>query len=222
MYRDRNTPSIVLIMYQPRTIHHYSLWLVLFLLLFTASLWQAQARNVSRVILDPGHGGKDKGSHRGTVYEKTLALQVSFKVEQLLKAKGMPVTMTRRSDKFVSLRDRSVIANRYKNAVFISIHFNAHVNPRYHGVETYYYGEQGKRLAAHVHLRLLSKLKIRNRDTRQRKDLAVLRLTNCPAILVECGYISNPYERRRALRGSYQDSCAQAIVDGIMAYKTYR
>ena len=195
---------------------------VLFLLLFTAGIWHAEARTVSRVIIDPGHGGKDKGSHRGSVYEKTLALQVSLKVEKLLKAKGMPTTMTRRSDKFVSLRDRSIIANRYKNAVFISIHFNSHINSRYNGVETYYYGEQGKRLAAHVHLRLLSKLRIRNRDTRQRKDLAVLRQTRCPAILVECGYISNPYERRRSLRSSYQDSCAQAIVDGIMAYKTYR
>ena len=206
----------------PRTSRIYSRLAVLFLLLFTANLWHAEARTVSRVIIDPGHGGKDKGSHRGSVYEKNLTLKVAFKVEKLLKAKGIPVTMTRRSDRFVSLRDRSVIANRYKNAVFVSIHFNAHTNSRYHGVETYYYGEQGKRLAAHVHLRLLSKLKMRNRDTRQRKDLAVLRQTLCPAILVECGYISNMYERRRALRASYQDSCAQAIVNGIMAYKSYQ
>ncbi len=130
--------------------------------------------------------------------------------------------MTRRSDEFLSLKARSAIANRYRHAVFVSIHFNAHTNYRYHGVETYYYGEQGKRLAAHIHLRLLSKLKIRNRDTRQRKDLAVLRLTQCPAVLVECGYISNPYERRRAQRKSYQDSCAEAIASGIIAYKTYR
>lgn len=199
-------------------IRHLSLLLLLCLF----ATWQAEARNVSRVIIDPGHGGKDKGSHRGKVYEKTLALQVALKVEALLKAKGMPVTMTRRSDKFLSLKARSAIANRYRNAVFVSIHFNAHTNHRYHGVETYYYGEQGKRLAAHIHLRLLSKLKIRNRDTRQRKDLAVLRLTQCPAVLVECGYISNPYERRRAQRDSYQDSCAEAIANGIIAYKTYR
>ena len=193
--------------------------LFLFCLLGTG---QVEARNVSRVIIDPGHGGKDKGAHRGKVYEKKLTLQIAFKVEALLKAKGIPVTMTRRSDRFVSLKDRSIIANRYRNAVFISIHFNAHTNHRYHGVETYYYGEQGKRLAAHIHLRLLSKLKIRNRDTRQRKDLAVLRHTRCPAVLVECGYISHPYERRRAQQKSYQDSCAQAITNGIIAYKTYR
>lgn len=203
----------------PRFCHATLSWVFLLTLLGIGLL---QARTVTRVIIDPGHGGKDKGSNRGSVYEKTLALQVALKVEKLLKAKGIPVTMTRRSDKFISLRDRSVIANRYKNAVFVSIHFNSHTNYRYHGVETYYYGEQGKRLAAHIHLRLLSKLKIRNRDTRQRKDLAVLRQTLCPAVLVECGYISNPYERRRAQRGSYQDSCAQAITEGIIAYKTYR
>ena len=193
--------------------------LLLFCMLGTSL---SEARHVSRVILDPGHGGKDKGAHRGSVYEKNLTLQLAFKVEALLKAKGIPVTMTRRSDKFLHLSKRSAIANRYKNAIFISIHFNSHTNYRYHGIETYYYGEQGKRLAAHIHLRLLSKLKIRNRNTRKRTDLAVLRQTRCPAVLIECGYISNPYERRRAQRNSYQNSCAEAIVAGILAYKTYR
>ncbi|NWK56321.1 N-acetylmuramoyl-L-alanine amidase [Verrucomicrobiaceae bacterium N1E253] len=195
-----------------------------FLVLLSACLVpiHADARPVSRVVIDPGHGGKDKGTHRGSVYEKNLALQVGLKVEALLKAKGMPVTMTRRTDTFLSLEKRAAIANRYKDAVFVSIHFNGHSNYRYHGVETYYYGAQGQKLAAHIHLRLLSRLKIKNRDTRQRKDLAVLRLTRCPAVLVECAYLSNPYERKRAQKGSYQDACAQAIVDGIFAYKTYR
>jgi N-acetylmuramoyl-L-alanine amidase len=194
-------------------------WLIILFLTFSG---QTEARNVSRVIIDAGHGGKDKGSHRGKVYEKNLTLQIALRVEKLLKAKGIPVTMTRRTDKFLYLKDRCAIANRYKNAIMISIHFNAHKNYRYHGIETYYFGEEGKHLAAHIHLRLLSKLKLRNRQTRKRTDLAVLRSTNCPAVLVECGYISNPYERRRAQRASYQQSCAEAIVAGILAYKTYR
>lgn len=181
-----------------------------------------QARTVSRVIIDAGHGGKDKGAHRGSVYEKTLALSVAKRVEALLKAKGMPVTMTRRSDKFISLTDRAAIANRYRNAVFVSIHFNAHTSTRYHGVESYYYGTEGSKLAAHIHLRLLSRLKIKNRQTRQRKDLAVLRRTLCPAVLIECGYISNPTERKRCTTSAYQYNCARAIADGIMAYKNFR
>lgn len=183
---------------------------------------EAHARKISRVIIDPGHGGKDKGAHRGSTYEKHLNLIVAKRVESLLKSKGMPVTMTRRSDKFVSLTKRAAIANRYRNAIFISIHFNAHTGTRLKGVETYYYGEEGKKLAAHVHLRMLSRLKPRNGDTRQRKDLAVLNKTRCPAILVECGYISNYTERKKILSSRYQYNCAKAIVDGIWAYKTYR
>ncbi|BDS07605.1 hypothetical protein NT6N_26450 [Oceaniferula spumae] len=181
----------------------------------------SQARHITRVIIDAGHGGKDKGSHRGSVYEKTLALSVAKKTEALLKKKGMAVTMTRRSDVFVSLTNRAAIANRYKNCVFVSIHFNAHRSTVYHGVETYYYGTEGSKLAAHIHLRMLSRLKMRNRDTRQRKDLAVLRRTNCPAVLIECGYISNSVERKRCMSSSYQNNCAQAIADGILAYKNF-
>lgn len=181
----------------------------------------AHARTVSRVVIDAGHGGKDKGAHRGKVYEKNLALSVAKRTERLLKDRGMAVTMTRRSDIFLSLNRRAAIANRYRNAVFVSIHFNAHTSTRYHGVETYYYGEQGKRLAAHIHLRLLSRLKLKNRQTRQRKDLAVLNKTRCPAVLIECGYISNHYERKRCQSSSYQNNCARAITDGIMAYKNF-
>ena len=182
----------------------------------------ADARTVSRVIIDPGHGGKDKGAHRGRVYEKTLNLAVAKRVETLLKAKGIPVTMTRRSDKYVSLAGRAAIANRYRNAVLVSIHFNAHKSSRYHGVESYYYSTEGSKLAAHIHLRLLSRLKIRDRETRQRKDLAVLRRTHGTAVLIECGYISNPAERRRCTTSSYQYNCARAIADGIVAYKNFR
>jgi len=142
-------------------------------------------------------------------------------VEKMLKEKGMPVTMTRRSDQFISLRGRADIANRYSNAIFISIHFNAHTGTRLNGVETYYHSELGKKLAAHVHLRMLSQLQPRNGNTRQRKDLGVLKATRCPAILVECGYISNPDERKKCITSGYHKKCAQAIVDGIWAYKTY-
>lgn len=195
--------------------------LSLLLIVLLTMCQNIQARTVSRVIIDAGHGGKDKGAHRGSVYEKTLALSVAKRVETLLKAKGIPVTMTRRSDKFVTLTDRALIANRYKDAVFVSIHFNAHVSSRYHGIETYYYGAEGSKLAAHIHLRMLSRVKGKDRQSRQRKNLAVLRRTQCPAVLVECGYISNPYERQRCITSSYQYSCARAIADGIIAYKNF-
>lgn len=190
--------------------------------LLAAFLSQTEAREVSRVIIDPGHGGKDKGAHRGSVYEKDLALKVSLLVEKMLKARGMPVTMTRRSDRFITLGDRAAIANRYSsNAIFVSIHFNAHTGTRLHGVETYYHSAQGQKLAAAVHLRMLSRLDTRNGKTRQRKDLGVLKATRCTAILVECGYISNPAECQKCITATYQENCARAIVDGIWAYKNW-
>ena len=195
---------------------------MLALALLVTCIGQADARKISRVIIDAGHGGKDKGANRGKVYEKDLALKVAFLVEKMLKAKGMPVTLTRRSDTFISLRSRADIANRYTNAIFVSIHFNAHTGTRLNGVETYYFGGEGQKLAAHVHLRMLSRLNPRNGNTRQRQDLGVLKATRCPAILVECGYISNPAEREKCLTAAYQENCARAIVDGIWAYKTYR
>lgn len=200
---------------------HLSKSRVMMLVAMMACIGAAEARKVSRVIIDPGHGGKDKGAHRGSVYEKDLALKVAFLVEKMLKDKGMPVTMTRRSDQFISLRGRADIANRYNNAIFISIHFNAHTGTRLNGVETYYHSDLGQKLAAHVHLRMLSQLQPRNGNTRQRKDLGVLKATRCPAILVECGYISNPDERKKCITSDYHKKCAQAIVDGIWAYKTY-
>lgn len=202
-------------------INSHIVRLSLILITLVAMCDYAQSRNIDHVVIDAGHGGKDSGANRGSVYEKTLALSVAKRVEKLLKAKGMPVIMTRRSDKFVTLTDRALIANRYKNAVFVSIHFNAHVSSRYHGIETYYYGGEGSKLAAHIHLRMLSLLKGKDRRSRQRKDLAVLRRTDCPAVLVECGYISNHAERQRCIQTSYHDNCARAISDGIIAYKNF-
>jgi len=196
---------------------------LLLFVFFSLSLFSTgYAREIKRVIIDPGHGGKDKGSHRGKVYEKNLTLQLALKVEALLKKKHIPVTLTRRSDRFVSLKKRCEIANRYKKAIFISIHCNANQNTRYHGLETYYYGKDGCRLANHIHLRLISKLKFHNRHTRKNTKLAVLQHTRCPAILIECGYLSNPYERKRIQRKSFQNNCAEAIVAGILAYRSYR
>jgi len=196
--------------------------LLLFIFISLSCYSTGYAREIKRVIIDPGHGGKDKGSHRGKVYEKKLTLQLALKVEALLKKKHIPVTLTRRSDRFVSLKKRCEIANRYKKAIFISIHCNANHNPRYHGLETYYYGKDGCRLANHIHLRLISKLKFHNRHTRKNTKLAVLQHTRCPAILIECGYLSNPYERKRMQRKNFQNSCAKAIVAGILAYRSYR
>ncbi len=176
----------------------------------------AEAARFSTVVIDAGHGGKDKGAYWGGVRESHLTLQVAQRLEQLLKKKGVKTAMTRRSDTFVSLGSRVAVANRYKSSVFVSIHFNASTDRRYRGAETFYAGAAGRRLAQAIQSRLAPRLKTKNRGLKQR-SFKVLRLTVSPAVLVECGFLSNTAERGRCRTASYQQTAAQAICDGIMA-----
>jgi len=110
-----------------------------------------------------------------------------------------------------------VIANRYRNAIFVSIHFNACTHTSVRGAETYYVGKRGGYLAKSIQNELVKNCKVRNRGIRHH-SFAVLRNTNCPAVLVECGFISNSYERSRCKTSSYQAAAARAIVSGIERY----
>ena len=170
-----------------------------------------------RVIIDAGHGGRDRGAVWGGVRESDLNLKVARRVEASLKIKGYPVTMIRRSDVFVDLRHRSEISNRYRNCIFISIHFNATSHTGVRGVETFYVGKRGRFLAKTIQSHLVSNLKVRDRGFKL-KRFSVLNDTLCPAVLVECGFISNSYERSRCNSSSYQAAVARSIVLGVEGY----
>ena len=161
----------------------------------------AEAARFSTVVIDAGHGGKDKGAFRSGIRESHLTLATAQRLEKLLKRKGLRTVMTRRSDVFVSLGSRVAIANRYRSAVFVSIHFNACLDTRYRGVETFYGGAASLKLAKAIQTRMAGRLKTRNRGVKTR-NFKVLRLTRCPAVLVECGFLSNAAERSRCRRAS--------------------
>ena len=94
---------------------------------------------VSRVVIDPGHGGHDPGARGKDVSEAELVLDVSLRLEKLLqKIPGIEVVLTRRTDDFVSLQERTAIANREGADLFLSIHANASESPYARGVETYF------------------------------------------------------------------------------------
>lgn len=188
--------------------------LSLIILLVCAS--SALAGKYTTVIIDPGHGGKDRGAKWGGVSEAYLNLKVAKKVEALLKAKKIPVRMTRRSDVYLTLAQRAAVANRYKDAIFVSIHFNAHTNTSIKGVETFYASAKGKKIAASIQSGISRHIKTRNRGIKSGKSFAVLNKTKCPAVLVECGFISNPYERSRCAQSWYQALAARGIVEGII------
>lgn len=170
-----------------------------------------------RVVIDAGHGGRDQGAVWGGVREARLNLRVAYRVESALKAKGYNVTMSRRSDVYVSLSRRSAIANRYSNAILVSIHFNATTHTSVRGAETFYIGKRGSYLAKSIQNELVKNLKVRNRGIRYQR-YSVLRQTNCPAVLVECGFISNTAERARCNTTTYQATAARSIVAGIERY----
>lgn len=174
------------------------------------------AARFSTVIIDPGHGGRDKGAYWGGVRESTLNLKVANQLESLLKKRGIRTVMTRRSNVFVSLQRRADIANRYRSAVFVSIHFNASTNTSIKGAETFYWGTTGRMIAGAIQRRLPARVQTRNRGAR-RHGFTVLTKTRCPAVLVECGFISNSRERMRCSTQWYQQTAARAIYDGLMA-----
>jgi N-acetylmuramoyl-L-alanine amidase len=110
-------------------------------------------RQVKRVVLDPGHGGKDPGATGpGRLQEKTLVLRISREVRKHLESKGMEVLLTRERDEFLPLEERTARASRWKADLFVSIHANASRNRKTHGVETYLldtrYDRQTARVAA--------------------------------------------------------------------------
>lgn len=170
------------------------------------------------IIIDPGHGGRDKGAVWGGVRESDLNLKTAFKVKYYLQQAGYKVVMTRQSDRYVSLSRRAAIANQYRNAVFISIHYNATPETWVHGGETFHAGSKASRyLASSMQRYLIGNCKVKNRGVRYGR-FSVLHNTSCPAALIECGFISNPRERSRCNTNSFQDAAARAIFSGIQRW----
>jgi N-acetylmuramoyl-L-alanine amidase len=191
------------------------------LLVLLSSLTLSHAGEPKWVVLDPGHGGNDNGSYWGGVREKTLTLDLAERVEKLLKAKGYNTTLTRRTDKMLSLDERIACANKFPNAVFVSIHFNAHRDRSITGIESFYHpgSSNAKRLAQSIQSSLMSRIRTRDRGIKPKTTLKVLRKTKGPATLVECGFISNSWERQRCNASWFRQILAEKIVDGITKFR---
>jgi N-acetylmuramoyl-L-alanine amidase len=195
---------------------------------------------VGVIVLDPGHGGKDQGG-AGLLYkEKDLTLQLAKKVSLLLQRAGYKVLLTRQGDSFLDLSARAAFANRNKADLFISIHSNATSNRTVSGIETFVMTPSGApsdsstqavntrypgnaannnsvALSGHIHRQLLAKTKAVDRGLK-RARFQVLREVNCPAVLLEIGFLSNREEERKLGSDAYQNEIARGIAAGIMAY----
>lgn len=196
----------------------------LFWMLFVGSAALALAAcssggGYSNVVIDAGHGGHDRGASAAGIHEKHLCLDISTRVSQILRLKQVPVTMTRSSDRFLTLGQRVKIADRTADSAFVSIHINSASRSSAAGIETFHYSggsATSRQLATAVQTRLIRATGATNRGVKSAR-FYVIRRTKRPAILVECGFISNAAERRRMLDPRYRQALAQAIADGIMA-----
>lgn len=178
----------------------------------------AWAANFRTVVIDAGHGGHDNGGQWGKVYEKHLALDTAVRLENNLKRMGFQTVMTRRSDYFVSLPQRVAIGNRYKNAIFVSIHYNYTWKEHVSGLETFYYSREAQQLAHHVQNSLVRRTRTVDRNAKFARYY-VIRNSNLPAILVEGGFVSNIEDRERMKSGNYREAIARAIAEGILRYR---
>ena len=207
---------------------------------------QLASRSLRTIVIDPGHGGTDTGTQnkKARLYEKNYPLDVATRLQRLLADSGWKVILTRTDDRFVALPDRAEIANNAKADLFVSIHFNSVANnPSVRGTETYVLTPRFQRstssalpapedkveqvgnrhdpwsavLGAQMHRQLLGKLKSEDRGYKHAR-FAVLRLVDCPGVLVEAGYLSNDAEARKLNTEAYRGDIAEALAAGIQGY----
>ncbi len=174
----------------------------------------------SKVVIDPGHGGKDPGSIGFGLVEKDLTLDIAKRIEKLLVGKGLTVELTRREDVFVELVDRGATAANSPETILLSLHFNAHADRSISGTETLYWpgSESGRELASYVQSELGRRLVTRNRGFRPER-LKVLETAPVTGILVECGFLTNRWESQRCGAEWFRQIVAEEIVQGLLRYR---
>jgi N-acetylmuramoyl-L-alanine amidase len=191
--------------------------LLMALTIALAAAGEVQGENsFSTVVIDPGHGGFDRGGIPGQrVPEKMVALDTALRLQRILQKAGVRTVMTRSTDVFVPLPVRSAIANAQHDAIFVSIHYNASPRSGAHGVETYSENNRGAVLAARIQRQIIHLVSTENRGVRS-AEYYVLRHCRLPAVLVECGFLTNPSEAQLALTSEYRQRIAEQIAAGII------
>jgi N-acetylmuramoyl-L-alanine amidase len=180
-----------------------------------ASTAATPVRSSTVVVIDAGHGGYDRGGIPGQrVPESVMTLDVAQRLRSILQASGYQTVMTRSSDVFVPLGTRVAIANSYRNAIFVCIHFNSATRRGAEGIETYFYSSQSLPLASAIHYYVAGGASSPNRGVR-RRGYFVLRRTTIPSVLVECGFLTNPSEASNVQSSAYRQKLAEEIARGV-------
>ena len=189
----------------------------------------ASVMPVSRkiIVIDAGHGGWDPGMVQGKVEEKNINLSIAKKLQVFLEQGGATVITTRIDDtslanrKSGDMQARRLIANTSNADIFISIHQNSYNNASVRGFQAFYYNESdnSKKLATHIQDRLKEFVNPGNKlQSRANKNYYVLKQTEMPAVLIECGFLTNHGERNKLVCEDYQEKIAWGIYLGIVDY----
>lgn len=170
------------------------------------------------IVIDPGHGGKDRGAIRSDLYEKTLTLPTAIEVAKRLRNEGASVTLTRTDDTYISLDERVRISDSNDADALISLHYNAFTDQAVSGINTHYYaGDEAQKLASSIQTSLIKYVQLNDRGVRT-GNYHILRESSDPAILIELGFMSNPDERETIQTTTYQKKVADAITAGVEDY----
>ena len=189
----------------------------------TASVVQVEAVEKT-IVLDPGHGGIDPGKVGiNGVIEKEINLEIAAKVKTLLEEKGFAVAMTREQDEMLDgtkredMKKRVEIINEIKPDLAVSIHQNSYTDPEVSGAQTFYYSEseEGRLYAELIQNQLLEFDKTNHRQAKANNNYYLLTRTEVPAVIVECGFLSNEKEAVKLSDHTYQEEISKVIVDGI-------
>lgn len=181
------------------------------------------------VVIDSGHGGNDPGKIGiNDAKEKDINLQIAQKVKMLLEEKGIKVVMTREDDstlaketdtnkKVQDMKARVELINNTAPDIAVSIHQNSYQDASVHGAQVFYYthSEEGEKAATIMQKALLAVDKDNHRQAKEDNTYYLLKRTEVPTIIVECGFLSNPEEADKLVTEDYQQQIAEAIVQGI-------
>lgn len=213
---------------------------------FVPLFWELPKVPVRRIVLDPGHGGKDTGKINGPYKytEKAATLDTAARLKILLEKQGFEVVFTRTKDVFVDLDDRPALAANAKADLFISLHYNAGPagDSSSDGIETYCLTPAGQKstnagkaksttgvepgnrfdtanmaLGWGIQRRLVKSTGADDRGVR-RARFAVLRTLTCPGVLIEGGFMSSRKEGALIADAAYRQKIAEAVAAGIVDY----
>lgn len=197
---------------------------------------QTGAEWSAAVVIDAGHGGEDGGTVGNGLVEKDLNLDVAKRLCALLEREGAHVVMTRESDtmlydkssdykgkkKALDLRARLEIAEGCENPVFVSIHMNYFPQTRYSGLQVYYSANNPLSRTLAEGIQSACRASLQPENTRAVKEatsaIFLLDKLSCPAVLVECGFLSNPDEAARLSDENYRERLAEVIFCALRDY----